>query len=134
MTFVDARHLIALYNPGDALSARATLWSEIAEPPFVVTEAVLWEAIDAFSAPHHRHRARQMLETLYSIEDLEIVWSSQEFFGTAVAFHQSRLDKDWSLTDCAAFVVMQQRGIQLALTCDRCFEQAGFKALLRRDP
>lgn len=42
--------------------------------------------------------------------------------------------KHWSLTDCISFVVMQQRGIRQALTFDRHFEQAGYEALLRRDP
>ncbi|MBI5829688.1 MAG: type II toxin-antitoxin system VapC family toxin [Chloroflexi bacterium] len=42
----------------------------------------------------------------------------------------SRNDKDWSLTDCVSFVVMQDHGLTNALTADRHFEQAGFKALL----
>ena len=41
-----------------------------------------------------------------------------------------RADKNWSLTDCISFVVMEEEGIQEALTIDRHFEQAGFKAQL----
>ncbi len=44
------------------------------------------------------------------------------------------MDQEWSLTDCISFIVMQQRGISPALTYDHHFEQAGFEALLRRDP
>lgn len=40
-------------------------------------------------------------------------------------------DKDWSLTDCIFFVVMRQLGLTDALTADRHFQQAGFKALLK---
>jgi hypothetical protein len=43
----------------------------------------------------------------------------------------SRPDKDWSLIDCISFVVMEEEGIQEALTADQHFEQAGFTALLR---
>ena len=43
----------------------------------------------------------------------------------------ARPDKDWSLTDCISFVVMQERNIQDALTADHHFEQAGFVALLK---
>ena len=43
-----------------------------------------------------------------------------------------RLDKEWSLTDCASFLVMQGKGIQDALTHDHHFEQMGFRALLRQ--
>jgi predicted nucleic acid-binding protein len=41
-----------------------------------------------------------------------------------------RADKDWSVTDCASFVVMQDEGIAEALTGDSHFTQAGFKVLL----
>ncbi len=52
----------------------------------------------------------------------------------AIAWHQARPDKEWSLTDCISFVVMQGRGLSRALAYDHHFEQAGFEPLLRRDP
>jgi hypothetical protein len=48
-----------------------------------------------------------------------------------VDFFEQRQDKDWSLTDCLSFVVMQDEGITRALTGDRHFEQAGFIVLLK---
>jgi hypothetical protein len=45
---------------------------------------------------------------------------------------KSRPDKNWSLTDCISFVVMQGRGIKAAFTADRHFEQAGFECLLKK--
>jgi predicted nucleic acid-binding protein len=47
-----------------------------------------------------------------------------------VAFFRSRADKNWPLTDCISFVVMRDWELTEALTADRHFEQAGFKALL----
>ena len=47
-----------------------------------------------------------------------------------VALFRTRADKNWPLTDCVSFVVMEERGIASALTADRHFVQAGFKALL----
>jgi len=41
-----------------------------------------------------------------------------------------RLDKEWSLTDCIAFVVIRDERITDALTGDRHSEQAGFRTLL----
>ena len=41
------------------------------------------------------------------------------------------VDKEWSLTDCTSFVVMQEEGLTDALTTDHHFEQAGFTVLLR---
>jgi predicted nucleic acid-binding protein len=52
-------------------------------------------------------------------------------FETGVSLYASRTDKEWSLTDCISFTVMSQYGIRDALTGDRHFEQAGFRALLR---
>lgn len=46
--------------------------------------------------------------------------------------YEERTDKDWSLTDCISFVLMEQNGIQDALTADHHFEQAGFNVLLKR--
>ena len=45
--------------------------------------------------------------------------------------YMAREDKTWSLTDCTSFVVMNEQGIQNALSSDRHFQQAGFVALLR---
>jgi uncharacterized protein len=40
-------------------------------------------------------------------------------------------DKSWSFTDCGSFLIMHDEGLTSALTHDRHFEQAGFRALLR---
>jgi predicted nucleic acid-binding protein len=45
-------------------------------------------------------------------------------------FWRSRLDKGWSMVDCASFGVMTEMGIREAVTNDRHFEQAGFDRLL----
>ena len=54
-------------------------------------------------------------------------------FRTAVDRYVSRPDQSWSLTDCASFLVMEERNITDALAYDRDFEQAGFRALLREN-
>ena len=50
--------------------------------------------------------------------------------GSAVQFYRGRPDKDWSLTDCLSFLVMERRGLTEALTTDHDFEQAGLKAIM----
>jgi predicted nucleic acid-binding protein len=55
-------------------------------------------------------------------------------FTAGLQLHRERQDKDWSLTDCISFIVTRRREIQHALTYDHHFVQAGFEALLRRDP
>ena len=46
----------------------------------------------------------------------------------------ARMDKEWGLTDCVSFVVMQERNLTQALTTDRHFSQAGFADLLANLP
>jgi predicted nucleic acid-binding protein len=50
------------------------------------------------------------------------------------AMYGTRDDKDWSLTDCFSFVVMEQRHLTQAPATDRHFRQAGFEAVLLSEP
>ncbi|MGE0544904.1 MAG: hypothetical protein AB7R89_32510 [Dehalococcoidia bacterium] len=43
----------------------------------------------------------------------------------------ARMDKNWQLTGCISFVVMEERGITEALAYDQHVIRAGFRALLR---
>jgi uncharacterized protein len=64
----------------------------------------------------------------------ELLADSPELWEAGIRLHAERADKEWSLTDCISFIVMRERGIAQALAYDHHFEQAGFQALLRRDP
>ena len=69
----------------------------------------------------HSIRAETWIEIVHIDEQLDVrAWELLE----------NRLDKTWSLVDCASFVVMEQRGLTDALTTDHHFEQAGFVRLL----
>jgi predicted nucleic acid-binding protein len=48
----------------------------------------------------------------------------------ALELYEARSDKDWGLTDCISFVVMQQQALTDAVTGDRHFTQAGYLAIL----
>ena len=52
-------------------------------------------------------------------------------FEAGMDFYARHQDKDWSLTDCISFLVMEQCGAEDALTEDHHFAQAGFRALLK---
>jgi predicted nucleic acid-binding protein len=45
--------------------------------------------------------------------------------------YDERADKEWGLTDCLSFVVMSDQSLTDAMTPDRHFIQAGFRALMR---
>ena len=62
---------------------------------------------------------------------MKIVFVDEPLFHAGLELYLARPDKDWSLTDCISFVVMEREGITDALTGDKHFEQAGFVALLK---
>ena len=134
MTFLDTGYFIALLNSRDELHARALHWSESLSDSFVVTEHVLWETINFFSQPADRPKALALMDHLDAETAVEIVPASPVLFRAGLNLHRERVDKHWSLTDCISFVLMRERGILQALAFDQHFEQAGFVALLRREP
>jgi predicted nucleic acid-binding protein len=68
------------------------------------------------------------------IPRIEVVPHSVELSADAIRLFTARSDKDWSLTDCLSFLVMERKGIRDALTADNHFEQAGFRAILTGIP
>jgi hypothetical protein len=91
---------------------------------------VLVELADAFARPPNRERFVQFHRVLPRMPDLTVVPADRTLMDAGFALYSQRPDKEWSLTDCISFVVMQREGITEALTADRHFEQAGFTALL----
>ncbi len=47
-------------------------------------------------------------------------------FDAGMLLYSRRPDKQWSLTDCISFAVMERNAWMEALTFDRHFKQAGF--------
>jgi uncharacterized protein len=99
----------------------------------LTTEYVLWEMVNAFSSVLDRPQAHALMETVQTSVDWEVVSASKELLDIGVHLHRLHNDKSWSLTDCISFHVMRQKNIAQSLAHDH-FEQAGFEALLRRDP
>ena len=65
--------------------------------------------------------------------NVEVVAQTSIQFREALELFASRADKERSLTDCASFNLMRERGVSEALAHDHHFEQAGFVALLRSE-
>ena len=134
MILLDTGYFIALFTPDDHLYERAVAWSLHLNEPLLVTEYVLLECVNSFSKPKDRPSAHALIEHVRSDPVCELVHTSPELFEAGLRLHRERPDKEWSLTDCISFALMGQRSIQRALAYDHHFEQAGFEALLRKDP
>ncbi len=128
--FADTFYFLALVNPRDQAHARAVAYTATFQGRIVTTAWVLTEFADAMSDPRNRPEFLGTLNDLRNDPQVLIVPADTVLFNAGVDLYAARTDKHWSLTDCMSFVVMQQQGIVEALTGDRHFDQAGFKALL----
>lgn len=57
--------------------------------------------------------------------------ASTQLLAEGIDLFRRRSDKEWALTDCISFVVMNDEKLAEALTADHHFEQAGFTILLK---
>ena len=134
MIFADSGFFLSLVEPRDALHGRARAWALAVAEPLLLTDYVLLEIVNSLSTLADRHKVPGLVSHVRSSVGYEVVPGGTTLLDAGLHLHFARADKEWSLTDCVSFVVMQQRGITRALAHDHHFEQAGFEALLRRDP
>ena len=132
--FIDSGIAIALASRRDQHHQRAVeLATEIKSSAtrLVTTQAVILEIGNSLSQTKYRAAGVRLISSLRSDSNVEIVSTDDELFDKSFALFADRDDKQWSLTDCMSFVVMDSRGITDALTPDHHFVQAGFNALMR---
>ena len=128
--FADTFYYLALANDRDSAHVEAVRLAHSLPVRLVTTAWVLTEVADAMASPGQRLIFLNMLEGLQRHSGVTIVPPTEEWFDRGIDLYARRPDKAWSLTDCISFVVMQQYGLSDALTGDRHFQQAGFRALL----
>jgi len=131
VVFADAYYYLALLNRADQDHRRALALSREYRAGQLTTTWVLTEVADAFASPPQRDLFPTFLAQLRASPCVTIVPPSLALFDRAVGLYATRPDKERSLTDCVSFVVMEERGVREALTCDHHFEQAGFRVLFR---
>lgn len=130
--FADSFYFFALANRHDPAHAKALTFSQTFTGRLVTTGFVLVELADGCANTSQRRAvAAEAVQELRNNPAVTIVPFTDQLFDQGMNLYQQRPDKEWSLTDCISFVVMQQKGITDALTGDKHFEQAGFVALLK---
>lgn len=132
--FADTGYWIALLNPRDDLHHKAAATSRSYSPDEIVTtEMVLTEFLNSLSdhGPRLRQAAAKAVASLRDMSQIVIVPQTSQLFEKALKRYQDMTDKSWSLTDCASFIIMEEKRLTAALTHDRHFAQAGFQTLLR---
>ena len=89
--------------------------------------------LEALAERQNRRAFEPFYQTLKEDQRMRIVPAEPSLWERGLTLYFQRPDKEWSLTDCISFVVMQEEGLTEALTGDHHFGQAGFKALLREN-
>jgi predicted nucleic acid-binding protein len=132
--FLDAAYAIALSSPSDQHHEFAEILAEQLEADgtrLITTRAIVLEIGNALAKLRYRNAAIELLDSLEGDPNVEIVPISEELYKRALQLFKERPDKEWGLTDCVSFIVMNDRGIENALTTDDHFKQAGFTSLLQ---
>jgi predicted nucleic acid-binding protein len=130
IVFADSFYWFALVNPNDAAHERAATFSREYVGALMTTEWILAEVCDGMASPRLRELVRGLRIDWRDDDQLTVVNASHDWFERGLDLYCRRPDKEWSLTDCISFVVMQEHGVTEALTGDRHFVQAGFSVLL----
>ena len=131
--FLDTSFAIALTFVTDRYHVQAKDLTEKLEKTnisLITTRAIIIEIVNALSKERYRKASISLINSLETDPNVTIVPITEDLYHKAFQLYEMRTDKEWGLTDCISFVVMEDYGLTDALTADRHFQQAGFKALL----
>ena len=128
---IDTAYVQDLLNPRDQYyNVVRKLFSRVENALETwITEAVLIEIANGLSAINRSEAAKYTRET-YKAPNIIVVSLDTFLISRSLRLYDMRPDKTWGLTDCISFVVMQEQGLTDALTSDKHFIQAGFRALM----
>jgi predicted nucleic acid-binding protein len=134
--FADTAGWGHLLDPTQAYHARAADLYRSARQQgrkLITSNYILTELVALMTSPLRIPRPAMVafIEGLKASPYVEIVHVDISLDAQAWQLLSQRLDKNWSLVDCASFVIMQHRNILEAFTTDHHFEQAGFVCLLK---
>lgn len=134
--FVDTSGWGCLFDSSQPFHmAAATLYrtARSQNRKMVTTNYVLTELVALLTSPIRVPRPTiiELIEGLQSSPYVEIAHIDKDTHRDAWELLRRRPDKQWSWVDCSSLVIMEQRGIQEALTSDHHFEQAGLIRLLK---
>jgi predicted nucleic acid-binding protein len=130
--FADAFYWIALIFPRDAFHSVVSSFSRaLGSARLVTTDENLTEVLNHFAGfgPYWRSKAAALVHDVRTDPDVDVLPQTRADFDAAHALYESRLDKEYSLTDCRSMLALRALGVSEVLTNDHHFTQEGFKVL-----
>ncbi len=131
--FADTSYFLAFLGENDQYHDRAMAWTRVLRAPVVTTEYVVVEVGNSLTKGSDRAVFEAFYKSLQGA-NLRVIPAATSLQDQGAKLFGERPDKEWSLTDCISFTVMAAHGLYEALSTDRDFEEAGFRALLRYEP
>jgi uncharacterized protein len=133
ITFLDTSGWIAILNIDDQFHRAAV--ENLQEfgrsnTRLVTTDWVVAETGNGLARTNIRSQFPAAVQAFLRSKQSRLVRIGDELRTAALELYEAMSDKSWGLVDCASFVVMRREGIEVALTADRHFQQAGFQSLL----
>jgi uncharacterized protein len=128
--FADTSYYIALLNPKDINHQKAKYFASEFKGKLITSAWIITELANYFCQVSHRAFFTSIYDDLLKSNRVTIVPLSNNLHEEGLNLYNQRLDKDWSLTDCISFLIMQQQNLNEAATTDHHFEQAGFVCLI----
>lgn len=128
--FADSYFYVALLSRRDKRHSIARDWATRRRTRILTTEFILLEVANFCRSPRDRQRFTAFATSLRTNRLTTIVPCDSNWFLRGLDRYALRTDKEWSLTDCISFLVMEDYGVTEALTRDHHFEQAGFRIVL----
>ncbi len=130
-TLIDTSFVVAMVNQRDENHEKAVRLSvEFDRRPTLITDSILLEIGNSL-AKDFKVEAVAAIEGFFKSYEVMVVRLDETLFSKAFDLYRFQNDKTYGLVDCISFVVMREHGITDALTHDRHFVQAGFRALMR---
>jgi predicted nucleic acid-binding protein len=128
--FADTFYFLALIDRRDTHHRRVMDFATSFRGSLVTTRWVLVEVANALGASPVRGATARLVRRVEHDASFRVIKNSDSLYERGLALFDARPDKEWSLTDCISFVVMEDEGLSDVLTGDRHFGQAGFNPLL----
>jgi predicted nucleic acid-binding protein len=129
--FIDSSYFIALQLRNEQNHQFAlTHWQGLDRNQcFVTTSFIFDEVVTFFNSRGFHSVAVSWGDRLLQSQKLELIEVDDQLFIDGWNYFKKYSDKSFSLTDCISFVVMKSLDLEIALTFDHHFLQAGFSKL-----
>ena len=132
--YADTFYWIALIDSKDIWHKKAHGVSKTLKSiRLVTTDLVLVELLSFFAkgGQYLRQAAVDIVKKIRNNPNIYVVPQSQDLLDESIALFEKRIDKGYSLVDCASMIIMRRRGINRILTHDQHFKQEQFILLFQ---